>query len=387
MAYIANDIVTSSPCNYADIDRKILFILCLLHDIGAYKTEEIDNMVIFETENVDQHAIYGYPFLKNTTPLAEYAEAILYHHTDRATLKEKTSAYENYAQIIHLADRADILLNTDESATVEKLISEVPLRFSEQIVRDLITAENMCKTSEAIRSGEYIHTVDKLIANVNMSAEDAMQYLKMIVFSIDFRSLYTLTHTIDVAVIATELGKILQLGENETEQLYLGCFLHDIGKIAIPYSILEKESSLTDDEMATMRRHVSYTYDILLPVNEKHVCDIASNHHEKTNGKGYPKGLTKDDLSLSERIAAVADVASALVNKRSYKESFGKTKTIGIIKDMKDKGELCPAVCDAFTDNFDEIMCVVRTNDDAAAKLHKRIYDEYALRTSELLTV
>lgn len=75
----------------AAFDFTKLFILCVLHDIGAYKTDEIDDMVQFETVMPYEHCLYGYVFLKNTAHLNQYAEALLYHHTDYATLKTKTA--------------------------------------------------------------------------------------------------------------------------------------------------------------------------------------------------------------------------------------------------------------------------------------------------------
>ena len=107
VAYIADRIAAAARL---DIDRDKLLILCLLHDVGAYKTEEIDEMVKFETNNVLNHAAYGYVFLKNVTALGSYAEAILYHHTPYEELSQVAEPQRTAAELIFLADRADIIV-------------------------------------------------------------------------------------------------------------------------------------------------------------------------------------------------------------------------------------------------------------------------------------
>ena len=99
----------------AEIDLSRLFILCVLHDIGAYKTEEIDNMVQFEVDSVFDHSLYGYLFLKSTNHLSQFADALLYHHTDYTSPLLQTCNCSKYAQLIHLADRVDVLLSSGSS--------------------------------------------------------------------------------------------------------------------------------------------------------------------------------------------------------------------------------------------------------------------------------
>lgn len=357
--------------------------MSLLHDIGAYKTEEIDNMVVFETKDVMKHAAYGYVFLKNTTPLKQKAQAILYHHTDDEELNLVTSDYKEYARLIHLADKADILLTNHDEIPFKMLYSQAPARFSIKMIDDLKKAQSLFNTSKSIRTKAYKSDIEKKLETIDISADDAMLYLKMLVYSIEFRSVFTLTHTIDVSVIASEIAKRMNIDKEETDKLYLACFLHDIGKIAIPYTLIEKQGSLTYEEMELMKKHVTYTREILSPLADKHVCLIASNHHEKINGKGYPNGLKGDEMTACEKIAAVADIASALINKRSYKGEYDKTKTLSIINAMKDNGELSVEICDMLNDDFDDIMKVVKAHDNEASLLYNKMSSEFSLLMSE----
>jgi putative two-component system response regulator len=139
--------------------------------------------------------------------------------------------------------------------------------------------------------------------------------------------------------------------------------LHDIGKVAIPDSILLKPGALTDDEFETMKTHTTRgaeTLDAALARYPgarflKMARDIVLCHHEKYDGSGYPQGLSGEDIPLCGRIVAIADVFDALTTKRVYKDAFSHEKARGII--LKDRGtHFDPAVVDAFLANEDRFI-------------------------------
>ncbi|MBR6328288.1 MAG: HD domain-containing protein [Lachnospiraceae bacterium] len=117
--------------------------------------------------------------------------------------------------------------------------------------------------------------------------------------------------------------------------------LHDIGKINVPDAILNKPGKLTDEEYAIMKTHATAGRDIITKTMEtlpdsgylKEARDLAAYHHEKWDGNGYPEGLKGEEIPLSARIMAVADVFDALVSKRSYKKSFTIEKAFDIIRE------------------------------------------------------
>ncbi len=130
--------------------------------------------------------------------------------------------------------------------------------------------------------------------------------------------------------------------------------LHDIGKVGIPDSILLKPASLTEGEFEIMKTHTVLGAEALRVAEEQKggssfLCfarEIAGTHHEKWDGPGYPKGLSGEDIPLSGRFMAVADVYDALISKRVYKEAFSHQKALGII--VEDKGShFDPVVVDA----------------------------------------
>ncbi|MCR5652492.1 MAG: HD domain-containing protein [Ruminococcus sp.] len=148
--------------------------------------------------------------------------------------------------------------------------------------------------------------------------------------------------------------------------------LHDIGKIAVPDALLNKTGKLTEEEFKLMQNHTSAGGDIIekaiKTVDEdsgylSEAKNLATYHHEKWNGKGYPQGLSGEDIPLSARIMAVADVFDALVSRRSYKEPFSIDKAIDIIRN--DAGtHFDENVVKAFLDAEDEIRRVAEMNMD-----------------------
>ncbi|HNY66457.1 MAG TPA: PAS domain S-box protein [Deltaproteobacteria bacterium] len=160
-------------------------------------------------------------------------------------------------------------------------------------------------------------------------------------------------------ILALELAKMPKYSGYITpeyiEDIYNSSILHDIGKVGIPDSILLKPGKLTRDEFEVVKRHSSLGGEALKAVESKIEGqsflslgkEIAFYHHEKWDGTGYPRGLKGDQIPLSARIVALADVYDALTSKRVYKEAFSHDKAIAII--AEDRGRhFDPDVVDAF---------------------------------------
>lgn len=144
--------------------------------------------------------------------------------------------------------------------------------------------------------------------------------------------------------------------------------LHDIGKIAIPDRILQKEGKLTEEEFAIMKTHPQEGAKILKhtlkDLENDTYCEIAYDmamyHHEKYNGAGYPKGIKGEEIPLSARIMAVADVYDALRSKRHYKEGFSKEKAVAIMEESKGS-HFDPYIDELFLKHIDEMEAVIDT--------------------------
>lgn len=144
--------------------------------------------------------------------------------------------------------------------------------------------------------------------------------------------------------------------------------LHDIGKIAIPDRILQKEGKLTEEEFAIMKTHPQEGAKILKhtlkDLENDTYCEIAYDmamyHHEKYNGAGYPEGIKGEQIPLSARIMAVVDVYDALRSKRHYKEGFSKEKAIAIMEESKGT-HFDPYIDELFLKHIDEMEAVLDT--------------------------
>jgi len=155
------------------------------------------------------------------------------------------------------------------------------------------------------------------------------------------------------------------LNDDYIVRLYLSAPLHDIGKVGVPDNILLKPGKLTEEEFELMKKHTDYGHTIISSTVRKIEGDnflrlageIAYTHHEKWDGSGYPRGLRMEDIPLSGRIMAVADVYDALTSKRHYKPPFSHEKAKSIMEESR--GAIFdPAVFDAFIAIEDSIIAI-----------------------------
>ncbi len=194
---------------------------------------------------------------------------------------------------------------------------------------------------------------------LRLSFESSINTLSAIV---DAKHHLTCGHSQRVTEYTLMIAKEMGIPEEDLDALRFAALLHDIGKIGVRDSILLKNGTFTEDERVEMNLHASKTKEILdnfrFPRALQSIPDIASKHHEKINGKGYPEGLTGDQMPLGSKIIAVADVFDALTSPRDYpkydeKGSLGSCapmplqKAISILKDGAGE-HFDPSVVDAF---------------------------------------
>ncbi len=147
--------------------------------------------------------------------------------------------------------------------------------------------------------------------------------------ALDMRDNETEGHTQRVTELTVRLARMMGLSDAELVHVHRGALLHDIGKLAIPDSIMLKPGALTDDQVETMRRHPDYAHALLSPIAYlRPALDIPYCHHEKWDGTGYPRGLKGEEIPLAARIFAVVDVWDALRSDRPYRSAWpdGKAK-------------------------------------------------------------
>lgn len=160
--------------------------------------------------------------------------------------------------------------------------------------------------------------------------------IRAIVATIDAKDGYTHRHSERVAAFAGRIAKELGKDDEEIEVVTLSALLHDVGKVGVPESILNKPGRLTDDEFAEIKKHPVHGVTILSHIKSPRFEAIlpgVRHHHEKWDGSGYPDGLSGRDIPFLGRLLAVADVLDALSSNRSYREGLGFDRTVEIIQE------------------------------------------------------
>lgn len=358
--------------------------LAFLHDLGAYKTEEIDHLFRFETDSVLDHSLYGYLFLKTLSPLKSRAEAVLWHHLDYEKAPLPLSRNLRYAQMIKLADRVDILAQR-YGADFDPLVLQEHsgTQFCPELYELFLKAEEQFGVMERLQDESYLEELEDFVSKIRISRRTTRSLLQTVAFSIDFRSEFTVVHTITTVSISLELARLVGLDKKEQGLVYYGALLHDLGKIGIPLEILEKPGALTDPEMDRMKTHVDITEEILMDSVDPSIRDIALRHHEKLDGSGYPRGLRDGDFTIPQQIVAIADMVSALQSRRSYKEPFPKEVICKILLEMRDGGKLSPTIIDLVLTHYDTIQENVDTNCREILAEYAQIQAEYQQFQSE----
>lgn len=174
----------------------------------------------------------------------------------------------------------------------------------------------------------------------------------------EFRSNETGTHVVRVGLYSKKLALLYGFDEERAEQLNITAPLHDIGKVGIEDSILNKPGKLTDEEFTIMKAHSKIGESILANSDKpliKMAYEIAGSHHEKFDGSGYPRGLKADEIPITARIVAIADVFDALCSKRVYKEAWTQKAIKDFFKENSGT-HFDPELISLFLDNIDGFL-------------------------------
>ena len=161
---------------------------------------------------------------------------------------------------------------------------------------------------------------------------------------VNSKSPYTHGHSTRVSIIADLVGAELGFSEDRLRWLRRAALLHDIGKLGVSNSILDKAGKPTAEEWQAIKLHPTYSETILSRIAAfADMAEIAAAHHERLDGKGYPKGLIADQISLDTRVLTVADVFEALTADRPYRPAMSHPEALAIM--ARDIGTAFDATC------------------------------------------
>lgn len=179
--------------------------------------------------------------------------------------------------------------------------------------------------------------------------EEAETALFVLARAIEYRDPAVAGHCERLAYYSLSLGRELGLSDRELKALYRGSYLHDIGKVAIPDSVLHKQGPLTPEEWQLMKQHTVLGEQICKTLKSlKEVLPIIRSHHERWDGSGYPDGLKGEEIPLLARVLQVADIFDALTTARSYKPAMPVDKALRVLEEEAAWGWRDPAIVETF---------------------------------------
>lgn len=363
---------------YEKFEMAELVMLATLHDIGAYKTDDPSDIGYFEAKNFMPHSIYGYLFLKYLSPMEETSKILLYHHLDYTLIKQKNYTYGDEAVFLALAEKIDIyrsaLGDHFDFATFNK---HRGTKYSDEALDLFEKANAECDIFGKIESEEYEKELDELMDYIMFTNEEKRRYMEMLMYCLGLSTPSKVVDSVTSICICEELAARLYLDEKETEKLYYGALLHDIGMLAIPRDIIDAKRELTPDERTLMKTHVEISEKIFRNRLDKDVVDIAVSNHERLDGSGYPTGMKDASMNMSQKILQVADTITGLVNERSYRKVMEREEVIDILQRGADDRHFSKQVVDTMILFYDDIMEKVRIESEQILLLHKKLEVQY----------
>lgn len=353
-AFIAASIAENLPAG-KKITQKDAVLLSLFHLFGFlhFFGEKPVRLSELTREEIYNSFLYGYYYLKEMSPLGETAKTLLFYDKKYdENLAQKIPQIE-HASLLFTANSIQNLLDSTKGNYFSTDFSKYGFSKFNQLYLLIFRKLGIDKViSKKIIYNSYQQDMEHFFDSMEFSPAETEQLFKMMIYLIDFKSTQTVQHIIHTACYAVSAGKIKNLPQAELDELFTAGILHDLGKISIPNMILESPGKLSAFEYRVMKMHVEETESILKNIVPEKIMNIALHHHEKLNGSGYPERLSAAQLSQQDRILTIADIFSALVDKRSYKEKFDRQNIIQIFQKMADSGEISSEAPEFISENY-----------------------------------
>jgi HD-GYP domain-containing protein (c-di-GMP phosphodiesterase class II) len=365
--------------------KQTLVLATLLHDTGALSSNERLALIEEESAGVENHAFIGATLLEDFPPLRKAAEIVRFHHLPWNGGKGRSYHGEEVpilSHILHLSDRIVVQVNDQENviSQISRIRASISSRRNTLFMPELVDAFLEISVQEALWLDlVFSPTVSKIPDDLAFDAlrltlDEVVDLTKVFSRIIDFRSPFTARHSAAVAATAEKLAELASFSEDECKMMKIAGNLHDIGKLAIPREIIEKQDKLDPAEFDMIRSHAYYTYQLLRPISGfETITQWASYHHEKMNGNGYPFHLKAGSLPLGSRIMAVADIFTAITEDRPYRKGMTDAQTREVLGKLAENGSISPRVLSLLMEHYEMIADIRREAAEGAASYYQRI--------------
>ena len=331
------------------------FDLCsyaLLHDNGLiesycnFTNQDKENNLkdYFEVINFSDHCVIGENNIQEFPFLTKQKNIILYHHENfdgSGLFGKKASEIPTFSQLISFADILDtnfdlFSISNEKKEDIDKFVIENENKlFSKDVVTAYKELSNSFLFWGDLEYFDEINPLEKILPDfsIEVSLKKFLSITKIFSKIIDGKSKFTAKHSVDLEQKSLKLVEYFGLDEETKLKIQIASNLHDIGKLGTPNSILDKEGSLTSNELFEIKKHAYLTHTILSKIdNFSDITKWASSHHEKLDGTGYPFGLTSNELGLEERIVSCLDFYQALVEDRPYRKSMSHFEAMILLR-------------------------------------------------------
>ena len=213
--------------------------------------------------------------------------------------------------------------------------------------------KSIAQMNEIKKINEELKNTYELLEKAYLESIETLRY------TVEAKDPYTRGHSDRVSAFSVLIGKKIGLSDGDIRTLQIGGLFHDIGKIGVPDTILQKESKLTDDEYSQIKNHPSIGVHILSTATIfKDIIPIVKHHHERYDGNGYPGKLKGEEIPYLARITAIADSFDAMTSKRTYRDALPLETVISEFERCKGT-QFDPELTDAFLDilrnHYDEV--------------------------------
>jgi HD-GYP domain-containing protein (c-di-GMP phosphodiesterase class II) len=344
-----------------------LMYAAVLHDIGVLSVEEKIATMKVEFEEHRYHTELGADLLRRFTLFGKASDLVRIHHhhwSEEGARKETSRDARISGNAIHLADYIDRFIRRDAGilGQVKEISREVSRQEGTQFSPELVTCFQELAVQESFwldfTSSRIYRVLLDMIAwpRVELRLDELEQIGTIFSQIVDFRSPFTATHSAGVATVARELARRMYFSEKDCRLMLVAGSLHDLGKVAVPNSVLDKSSKLDPKEYEVIRAHTYFTYQILSTIGGfEDIAKWASFHHERLDGKGYPFHLSGSELSLGSRIMCVSDVFTAVTENRPYRRGTERKETLPILLSLVKSGSLDGNIVRILEDHYEEI--------------------------------
>ena len=225
-------------------EKQNIFMLGLLHDIGAYKEAEIDAMLSFDQNDSMEHSVFGYLLFQTFSPLKEYSNIILYHHHYNAQYYSVpiNDYHRSLARILYLADRIDIFCQFNDSRHLQPFLEDYRNSvFTEEDIQWFQQTDTKYHILDALHTGSYHKELSEYMQTLTFTEEQIHDYLLLLMFAIDFRNEYSALHTSYAVQLSHNISKALDLDPTSCKISEVSALLHNIGKISLSSCIKNME--------------------------------------------------------------------------------------------------------------------------------------------------